>query len=778
MKKFTFLLSLLFCLVGATTHAQVAFETSDAPTEGSWAANTKWYKMTLRGKYVSARNADAKGYLYANSNSEVFGEQAWWCIVGDEENGYKFYNKLTGTEKVLGVSDMDKDGQARAQLCDVTNTTLGTTFTLETKDGDANVFYSKDIASGVYFNERGGYVSNWTSAAAYGDAGSAFCFYEVTDQAADIAQEATQIKETLNAAITKAKGATGEELGYYAEDKIAAAEAVYNNETATPDEIRAAIAALTPNQPKTGVLYRLVSAYTQFETQQNVKKGIYANGSQMVWGNVDTTNPTQYWLFEETEGGYLLKNAATHAYAYTAAALKEEGSVVTVSWPINEAGVPIANIHTGTDAPFHAGGHGGGAGVSGSLLGYGTFGSETNGASAWSIVPATLEEVNTITGENIAATYPSSDNALQLGFYNAEEVNKYAETMNNLNTATSLEDAINAFNNLAAPTAKSFSADKYYRFVNVGTTNNLGYENTLGVKDGKAFCSAGNKENVDFVWQVLPTENGKYNLKNVNSETYLQSVQNGQTAQTALAETESPYEVRLTEAGIYKLYNSSAYPAQVETNDQNANYLNGWDGDNAKWQVFEVNEVEVPMTAINEKTYAVVYLPFAISAVEGAEVYAAKFNETQDKLDMTKVEGGIPANCGVVLVGAGEKATLVLGEATAEISENALVGTNKAIVFNDDETPSANYLVFGQYEDGVGFVAPLAEGIAANKAYMDATSLDKDAFALNFDTLATAISNAVLDNQSNAAVFDLSGRRVMAPVKGGVYIQNGQKFVK
>ena len=166
MKKFTFLLSLLFCLVGATTHAQVAFETSDAPTEGSWAANTKWYKMTLRGKYVSARNADAKGYLYANSNSEVFGEQAWWCIVGDEENGYKFYNKLTGTEKVLGVSDMDKDGQARAQLCDVTNTTLGTTFTLETKDEVANVFYSKDIASGVYFNERGGYVSNWTSAAA------------------------------------------------------------------------------------------------------------------------------------------------------------------------------------------------------------------------------------------------------------------------------------------------------------------------------------------------------------------------------------------------------------------------------------------------------------------------------------------------------------------------------------------------------------------------------------------------------------------------------------
>ena len=89
-----------------------------------------------------------------------------------------------------------------------------------------------------------------------------------------------------------------------------------------------------------------------------------------------------------------------------------------------------------------------------------------------------------------------------------------------------------------------------------------------------------------------------------------------------------------------------------------------------------------------------------------------------------------------------------------------------------------HHLVFGQYEDGVGFVAPLAEGIAANKAYMDATSLDKDAFALNFDTLATAISNAVLDNQSNATVYDLSGRRVMAPVKGGVYIQNSKKFVK
>ena len=50
---------------------------------------------------------------------------------------------------------------------------------------------------------------------------------------------------------------------------------------------------------------------------------------------------------------------------------------------------------------------------------------------------------------------------------------------------------------------------------------------------------------------------------------------------------------------------------------------------------------------------------------------------------------------------------------------------------------------------------------------------------MNFGGNVTAIDKTMVDNAANnAPVFDLTGRRVVAPVKGGIYIMNGKKFVK
>lgn len=499
-----------------------------------------------------------------------------------------------------------------------------------------------------------------------------------------------------------------------------------------------------------------------------------------MWGTEATSNPTEYWLFEPTANGFYLKNAATHAYVNTAAQLQNTASrVVTISWPLKD-GKPVANIRTGNDSPFHAGGHGQGAGVSSSLMGFGTFGSETGGASAWYIVPATLENVKTLTGESVTAAYPSYESAVQVGLYNAEDVKNYANECNNLATATSLDNAVEAFNNLNVPTAISFSDNKYYRFVNVGTSTN-GNENTLGSKDGKAFCSIATNMNIDYVWQVLSAGNGKYNLKHATG-LYLQPVQGGQTAKTVLGKNESNYQVNSIETGVFELRNGNNNPAQVETNAENTNYLNAWYGNNAKWKIFEVNYLEVPMNLVGEQKVATTCLPFDASNVEGAEVYTGKLNDAKDALNMTKLEGGIPANQGVVLVGTADKATITIGATTAAISENDLLGTIANIAFTDD-APRTNYLVFGKNNNTVGFYAPSASvaSIPANKAYLNASILNNAtaAIALNFNGTTTGVNTVVLgENGVNAPVFDLSGRRVAAPVKGGVYIQNGKKFIK
>lgn len=773
MKKFTFLLTLLFAFIGVTSHAQDVFRTSDAPSATDWAENTTWYKMTLKNFYLSTLNVDDKGYLYANKAAEPFAdESSWWCIVGNNETGYKFYNKAAGVNKVLGVSKMTEDGKARAEMCDVNNTELATNFVSNTNGSTNNVFYIKEKNSNKYVNLRDNYFSNWTDGG-NGDAGSAFRFYETNSTI-----DNTRAKATLLTTITNAKAVEGTDLGYYTTKKIQAAQKVYDATTSTTADFANAISELTPNNPVAGVLYRLVSAYDGFENTQHVKKTIYAKGNSMMWGTEATSNPTEYWLFEPTANGFYLKNAATHAYVNTAAQLQNTASrVVTISWPLKD-GKPVANIRTGNDSPFHAGGHRQGAGVSSSLMGFGTFGSETDGASVWYIVPATLENVKTLTGESVTAAYPSNESAVQVGLYNAEDVKNYANECNNLATATSLDNAVEAFNNLNVPTAISFSDNKYYRFVNVATSTD-GNENTLGSKDGKAFCSTATNMNIDYVWQVLSAENGKYNLKHATG-LYLQQVQNGTDAQTALGGNKHNYELRNTKAGVFKLYSDgNGRPAQVEKATSNANYINGWDT-NSEWKILEVNYVDVPMNSAGEQKVATTCLPFDASNVEGAEVYTGKLNDAKDALNMTKLEGGIPANQGVVLVGTADKATITIGATTAAISENDLLGTIANIAFTDD-APRANYLVFGKDGENVGFYAPSASvaNIPANKAYLNASALSNAAIALNFNGTTTGVNTVVLgENGVNAPVFDLSGRRVAAPVKGGVYIQNGKKFIK
>lgn len=768
MKKITFLLSLVFAFFwgGITASAQVdEFQTSEAPSSGEWAPNTTWYKMSLKKKYVTAFSADVTGNLYAKQATEANGEGALWCIVGDAETGYKLYNMFAGPNKPMTLTNMANDGAGHAQLVEGEGTSLN----IDKKDGSEGFYVKPFDSDNQWVNERGGYFSNWVSGWGYGDPGSAIRFYAVADVDADIAKGITDLKSTLYSNIAKAEGLKGEGLGYYLQSTIDAAKSVAENTEAKTADVWNAINALTPNQPQAGVLYRIVSAYPGFETQQKVKKGVYTDGAGLYWGDVDTKNPTQYWMFEPANGGcFYLKNAITHNYVYAANSMSEgKDRMVEISWPVNADGVPVANLRTGTDSPFHALGHLSGAGKGSSLTGYGNFGTETSGASAWYIIPASLDDVHSITGEAVAGLFPATEEK-QVGLYKKSDVDALALACNDFATVADLKEAVTIFEGLSLPKALAFSADKYYRFVNVGTSASKGYDVTLGVKDGKAFCSEGNKENIDFVWQVIPTTDGKHFIKNANGKTYLQPVQNGQTAQTALGEGENAYELRKASAGVFKLYSGSGFPAQVETNDKNTFYLNGWDGENAKWKVFEIESVEIPLHAAGTKSYATTYLPFSVSAAEGAELYTGELNG--NVMNLTKSHTGVAAEQGIVLVGesSATKAVLTIGEGKA--TGKGLVGTlaPKAV-------EASSVLTLGMSDSKVGFFAFTGTQIGANKAYVQKTA-GASAVMINFGEV-TGIENAVAPEAANAPLYDLSGRRVVKAVKGGLYIQNGKKFI-
>lgn len=212
----------------------------------------------------------------------------------------------------------------------------------------------------------------------------------------------------------------------------------------------------------------------------------------------------------------------------------------------------------------------------------------------------------------------------------------------------------------------------------------------------------------------------------------------------------------------------------------NGERMVGWEANSnaSQWYVIPATDVEIDMTAQGDKKYASAYLPFGVSNVADATAYTGALNAEKNAIDMTATTS-VPANTGFVLVGTAEKATLTIGKATAIAGENVLTGTNTGIAFAE-ATPKANYLVFGVNADKVGFYTPgNVTAIPANKAYINASAVAGSAIALNFGNTVTGINAATINNgENNAPIYDLSGRRVWAPVKGGLYIQNGKKLVK
>lgn len=205
----------------------------------------------------------------------------------------------------------------------------------------------------------------------------------------------------------------------------------------------------------------------------------------------------------------------------------------------------------------------------------------------------------------------------------------------------------------------------------------------------------------------------------------------------------------------------------------------GWNTNAAAtwWYIVPATDIEVALTAVGDASYATTYLPFAVSEVSGATAYTGAYNAANSTLDMTETTA-IPANTGVVLKGTADATTAVLTIGEAAEATSGLTGTLTPITLADDTR--ANYLVLGTNEGAIGFYKPSASAasIPANKAYLANATQATQAVALNFGGTPTGITGIeAADSDSNAPVYDITGRRVNGTAKGGIYIQNGRKFI-
>lgn len=151
------------------------------------------------------------------------------------------------------------------------------------------------------------------------------------------------------------------------------------------------------------------------------------------------------------------------------------------------------------------------------------------------------------------------------------------------------------------------------------------------------------------------------------------------------------------------------------------------------------------------------------------------------KATMKAIEAGkaIPANAGVILTSTtGTEATMIPAttETAAELTGNKLgnsAGAAKTIADGD------NAYILAKGANGTAFYkGTIGSTLKANKAYLTLNEAGApEAISMNFGGNVTGINQIVNAEQNNAPVYDLTGRRVVRTVKGGLYIKGGNKFI-
>lgn len=799
----------LFCVLMAAffsigvANAQSAltsFEVSTKPTGNTFDANTHWYVMKLKGMFITVENVDGEGNIKLTADNTLTSTNIksgadQWCIVGSDSEGYQLYNKKAGVTKVLGLENATSTvqseshytnyGKSRAQMYDAATTTssaadgkVGTTFVIRSKEGKpATSFFIglKDAnVTNRYFNSRGDYLAYWQDNGSYGDDGSVVTFYDAETYWTNYWDLASY--KALAATVSNLQGTTP--FTTYPAEAVSTFKTVVDKAEGNLSHVEAIALRSTLNTakwtlrksingPTAGSIYKMKSIYNNRYIHARYT---FAAGNDFPLSTTDNDRSIG-WIFESntTNGTYKIKSADTGLYIagtteFKSVANSNEATDFVIA-AATDGGISQVVVGTGDDLSvrrwFHSN--------SDNLMAWDANGSE---ASIWDFTEVSLDDFKNLTDKRRASLssvllLPGVADKLESDL-NAYDANQTAETWERL--LTNVNNTIDS---------------KYYRINNKRDDINV-LATDGGVKPKMYSPTEGNKL-VSSIWKFKYCELVGLKLSNVNNpDQYVASLNNADNNSTV-----NPFTTY--DSGIIFALNKDAGSDYYVIRDGNGNLLNGenkkgdisinyWNGGSndvsTKWQINEVASLEVDLNnAGNGKSYASVYLPFSISSVnDGAKAYVAKEPETNE-VTFTETTNGVMANKGFLLISdnAAATATVNIGESN---TESKMSGTLTNLDLRNAD--KSIYRVFGKNSNGeVGFFTPSGNlnEVKANRGFF--TVSNGGALRLNFEDSVVSGIDAIAANQAlhNAPIFDLSGRRVMNTVKGGLYIQNGRKFI-
>lgn len=325
-------------------------------------------------------------------------------------------------------------------------------------------------------------------------------------------------------------------------------------------------------------------------------------------------------------------------------------------------------------------------------------------------------------------------------------------------------------------------------------------------------CATTSLADAGCVWMFEGSDTDGWAIKNMNNGMYIDDKRGEGTDGNAnlyvkfveVVDSAARFTIAKNSAGYFTFLDNS----YNSTDNAGGNYLHAsgaglqiWNATEAasQWQIIPATELEVTLnrgqTEEDDSSYpywASLHLPFAVAMPNGVTVTAnkASISEEEGTVTLESMSGVIPANTGMILRledttinESTTSATLtILSESEisnrADVYDNELSGTNVDIAL--DGTSNAEYYVLGKDNTNgrVGLRNPSSSvtKIPMNKAYYHTTTPQMNMLMFVMGE-ATGIDHVKEVTTNNAGdIYDLSGRKVVKMLKGGIYIQNGKKF--
>lgn len=367
---------------------------------------------------------------------------------------------------------------------------------------------------------------------------------------------------------------------------------------------------------------------------------------------------------------------------------------------------------------------------------------------------------------------------------------------------TNLNKALTAYKN--DKTVKMPENGKVYVLTNVqqdGTCYYLSYSNDDLKITTRGAATAESLDNAaKFVCRVV---DGKYVFVNIKDGKFLvwkgsgSGTSNGtNNAKGYIATYDADYaNLTVSKNDIYSCFNIGG---KRSNEDGDANFIikkNGtYDAYSMKQYntascttAFKLEEVTYPNTvtfnAVSDvegvSNLATFSAPFATVVPEGVTAYYVSTADNS-KATMKAITGeAIPAKTGVLLTSESADAVTMVpatDETLATIENNKLgnsAGTAKTIAADDHA-----YILSAVDGQTAFYKGKVGTTLGMNKAYLTLNVAGAgEAISMNFGGNVTGINQIVNAEQNNAPVYDLTGRRVVRTVKGGLYIKGGNKFI-